>query len=599
MDERPIGRNVISRDRFSRLFSLGDRNDPASFAPGLIISDADPDFPVSIAPFHSSMVNTTIPSSLKVTTRGNLCFPFDSIDSWGASLGLVLPPSLVDSNSGEFGSGIELVPVNWNSLHHDQSLLSIGLQPSLIVLTDSLQLSNRPGLLEKALLTVRTNFPSSLIWTPGIGGPDNCALLSWLGVDIFDLARSHQSSSLGVLLSETGPRIPEQSTNENSSMDSQKEMWIRAISATRSAIRDGTLRNLAERQSTSSPRSVEHLRRHDNLSFEISKKLGLTSSSVDSGKKIRCHSFESRNDLTIRNWRDAISTSYQPPKRQRDVIVLLPCSAKKPYRLSQSHSRFRRAIGNSRAHEVMVTAPLGLVPRDLEDLWPAAHYDIPVTGDWDEDELSIIRSMLSRLIERVGYSTIVNHSGIELHLGDRDVIDTRMGESAGSSESLQRLQDAILTSFSDEDGGRTDFSVRREKIKSISRFQFGSDEWLDGCEIKGRPPIFTISKDGVQMSKWDPRRGRFLLSKSSLETMRELKILKSVEIHPGTEWVGDIFPSMVASYDRSILVGEEILVIQKGKLIGSARAIAPGWEWPKGPGKLAKSRHRLRSDRSN
>jgi len=240
----------------------------------------------------------------------------------------------------------------------------------------------------------------------------------------------------------------------------------------------------------------------------------------------------------------------------------------------------------------MVTAPLGLVPRDLEDLWPAAHYDIPVTGDWDNDELSIIRSMLSRLVERVGYSTIVNHSGIELLLADRLVIDTRVGGSAGSSESLERLQDAISSSFS-EDSGEIDFSVRQEKIKSISRFQFGSDEWLDGCEIRGRPPIFTITKDGVQMAKWDPRRGRFLLSKSSLETMRELKLLKSVEIHPGLDWVGDIFPSMIAHYDRSILVGDEILVIREGKLLGSARSVAPGWEWPLGPGKLAKSRHRL------
>jgi len=35
------------------------------------------------------------------------------------------------------------------------------------------------------------------------------------------------------------------------------------------------------------------------------------------------------------------------------------------------------------------------------------------------------------------------------------------------------------------------------------------------------------------------------------------------------------------------------LVTQEGILIGSARAIAPGWEWPSGPGRLAKARHRL------
>jgi len=50
---------------------------------------------------------------------------------------------------------------------------------------------------------------------------------------------------------------------------------------------------------------------------------------------------------------------------------------------------------------------------------------------------------------------------------------------------------------------------------------------------------------------------------------------------------------MIAHHDASILAGDEILVLQEGKLLGSARSIAPGWEWPLGPGKLAKSRHRL------
>tara|TARA_B000000475_G_scaffold261282_1_gene245779 strand:+ start:297 stop:1673 length:1377 start_codon:yes stop_codon:yes gene_type:complete len=457
---------------------------------------------------------------------------------------------------------------------------------------DAPQLSNNTGLIEKALLTIRTNFPSSLIWAPGISGPDNCALLSWMGVDVFDLARSRQASSLGVLLTESGPRLPEPSTMEDSSIDSQCKIWMNAISSTRSAIRAGSLRELAELQSKSSPRSVEHLRRHDQFSFEKSKKLGLTNSSVQFGTQLRCHSFESRNDVTIRLWRERISEKYEPPMRMRDVLVLLPCSAKKPYRLSKSHSRFRKSIGSRRVHEVMVTSPLGLVPRDLEDIWPAAHYDIPVTGDWDEDELSIIRQMLSRLVERVGYSSIINHSGIEIGLDEINEIDTRAGESAGSKDSLARLKDAISSSFENESGD-LDFSPREEKLRSISRFQLGSDEWLDGCQIRGRPPIFTISKEGEQMAKWDPRRGRFLFSKASLKNLWSLGILRKVELIPGIEWKGDIFPNMIEDYDPHILQSDELAVFQEGELLGSARAVAPGWEWPLGPGKLAKSRHRL------
>ena len=59
------------------------------------------------------------------------------------------------------------------------------------------------------------------------------------------------------------------------------------------------------------------------------------------------------------------------------------------------------------------------------------------------------------------------------------------------------------------------------------------------------------------------------------------------------KWIGDIFPSYIQSYDRTIESGDELLIIQNGSLLGTARAVAPAWEWPHGPGRLAKSRHRL------
>ena len=73
----------------------------------------------------------------------------------------------------------------------------------------------------------------------------------------------------------------------------------------------------------------------------------------------------------------------------------------------------------------MVTAPLGLVPRELEDFWPAAHYDIPVTGDWDVDELLVIREMVSEYARRNGFELIINHSGIEIEIPTIKILDTR------------------------------------------------------------------------------------------------------------------------------------------------------------------------------
>jgi len=87
--------------------------------------------------------------------------------------------------------------------------------------------------------------------------------------------------------------------------------------------------------------------------------------------------------------------------------------------------------------------------------------------------------------------------------------------------------------------------------------------------------------------------GRFSFSKSSLPMLDELGVLARVSLRNGIDWAGDIFSSNAESADCSIRSGDELLVFQGGKLIGSARAEAPGWEWPRGPGRLARARHRL------
>ena len=230
MSERPLARSVLVRQRLARVMQLGDRNSPMSWTPALVARAEDPEMPISLAPFSSSRESDNLPASITMSTRAKLCFPFDSDDTWSASEGLVLPPSLSESDSGEFSRGDQLLAVSWQSMHHDEMLNDSKLQPSVICLTDSVQLANNPGLLIEALYTLRTRFPNSLIWTPGIGGPDNCALLVWMGVDLFDLGRSSRASSMGTILSQEGPRIPEHTLSESHDMEAQIEAWKQALS---------------------------------------------------------------------------------------------------------------------------------------------------------------------------------------------------------------------------------------------------------------------------------------------------------------------------------------------------------------------------------
>ena len=594
MDERPLARSVVARHRFGRLFSLGDRNSPASWSPALILSSDDENLSFSLAPFEFSRDSSSLPAKLSIKTRTNLTLPFDGLDLWEATEGLVLPPSLVESNSGEFAVGGEILPISWQSLHHDLSLNNKDLVPSIIILTDAPQLANQKGLLSEALFILRTRFPSSLIWTPGIGGPDNCAILAWMGVDLFDLARSRHASSLGVILSENGPREVEESIDEDSSMSSQIIAWKNSLAATRSAIRQGNLRELVEKQAISSPRSVERLRIHDARMSSLDGSISGLSRVKGQFHELRCHSYSSRDDPLIQDWRQRVSLDHTPPEHQSKVLVLLPCSATKPYRLSASHKRFSRSITSNAVHEVIVTAPLGLVPRELEDIWPAGNYDIPVTGDWDSDELIVIRKMISEYTSRNNYLRIINHSGIEITSESLEIIDTRKGLTAGSTEALENLNQIIEQSVEDFNLINVKESKHRlGKLRALSRFQHGTDKWLDGTGIQGRPPIFTIRKEGTQLALWNPRLGRFSFTKACLPLLEESGEFPEAHLMPGFDWRGDLFSSNVIDFKGSIRIGDEILVYQDNLLIGSARAEAAGWEWPDGPSRLARAQHRL------
>ena len=90
-------------------------------------------------------------------------------------------------------------------------------------------------------------------------------------------------------------------------------------------------------------------------------------------------------------------------------LLLLPCSARKPYSLSKTHQKFRDATRGLSTHEVMVTSPRACSKRPRRSLL-AAHYDIPVTGEWSLDEVAKTQELLNSLIKNNSYEYIIDHS---------------------------------------------------------------------------------------------------------------------------------------------------------------------------------------------
>ena len=574
-----LGRTVLARQRMTRLWGLGDRLSPISMTPGLVISDDA--MSVLFAPFKIQN-DGGIPRAIKLISRAPFA-PWESQENGptlSASIGHVLPPSLDEADAGEVASKGEMISLSWQSLNHDDELLNPELSPHVVILSDALQLANRPGKLVQAIHVIKKRFPGSLLWTPGIGGPDNCAVLAWFGVDLFDTTRSIQAEAHGAVLTWNGPRI----ASEN---DSSNSHWETALTEVHSAIKDSRLRELAQSQSLNSPRLVEHLRHHDKI---ISESKGILNQVVAKGVSFRVHSLESHNDPIILDWVEFISNKYVAPNNLDDVLILLPCSARKPYSSSRSHKAFRRAINHSSAHEVMVTSPLGLVPRDLEEVWPAGHYDIPVTGDWTLDEQMRVTNMIDSLVKRNNYRVIINHSGIE-YTSDIPVIDTRNGRSATSYEALDLLGKAVADNMRTKK--RSGEQINLDNFRSVARFHHLNDEWLNKVQVRGRFPRWKILKDGEQIAMWAPERGSFSLAKSSIPILDACNSLKRIHLKHDTAWKGDVNLVNLESYDETILAGEDILVMQGSQCIGSAGASAPAWEWSMTPGRLAKMHQRL------
>ena len=587
-----LGRTVIHRYMYARSWALGDRKSPLATTPCLIGLEGDCETNAQITPFNAS-TNNEIPQTLTVTANLPLSPPnfAENSPNYETKIGHVLPPSLDEADAGEAAGHGGLLPISWQRLNHDSSLLNLATEPSIVVLVDAPQLASQQGKLVDALVTIKHRFPGSLIWTPGIGGPDNLAVLVWFGVDIFDLSRSRQCTASNVLLTSAGPRELVSSSGEEADLESQLIHWKLAINEVKARLADGTLRTLVEQQSLNSPSLVEHLRYHDKLTRENTN-IGI--SHVDKSTILHCNSHTSLSNPVVSKWVDFMIDEYQPPKGLDNVLMLLPCSARKPYRMSKSHRKFLDAIGHSAFHEVMVTSPLGLVPRDLEETWPASHYDIPVTGEWSLDEIERTSHMLKSLLERNNYHTVINHSSMSFDLPGINYFETRVGKSATSREALENLRTTVAeVSKQHVTRNRKHHKILLDNFASIARYKMENDLWLENVSIRGKPPFWRIELEGKQIALWSNDRRGFSLAKSSIPLISANSSLRQIHLNSQVSWKGDIFSNILESYDAGINSGDDLLVLQNGQPVGLARAVASGWEWSTTPGMLAKGHQRL------
>ena len=437
----------------------------------------------------------------------------------------------------------------------------------MVVVPNAYELRKDPRRIVDAVVRLREACGfGRLLCMLGIGEPSTVALLSYMGVDVFDDSLPRAAGLEHVLL------MPEAEVamGDGDVVGANIDYMVAELAKTRMFIEADRLRELADQRSFSSPSNVALLRLYDQNAYQYAEE---TCSTV--GCRFSCNSTQALRRPDLKRYRDRMG-SYRKPEHKR-ILLLLPCSAKKPYHISKTHRAFASAIHTAQhdtlVHEVIVTSPLGMVPRELDACYPANSYDIPVTGEWKCEEKAMIRKMVGDLIAQ-GYDKVICHLGEDYELveGLAEMECTVVGDPT-SPKSLENLDKALRAAAKGME--TVDYLVDRNNLaRGLLEFQFGrdiADLLMDGDTYAiGKFPYWKFIRevDGkkIQMGMMTPERGMVSLTLEGAEVLAKVGYA-TVEIMD-FELKGNLFAVGVVRADPRIRIGDEAVIVCNGEVRG-------------------------------
>ena len=403
----------------------------------------------------------------------------------------------------------------------------------------------------------------------GIGEPSTVALLAYMGVDVFDDSLPRAAGLEHVML------MPEAEVYmaEGDVVGANIGNMEAELGKVRMFVKADRLRELADQRSFSSPSNVALLRLYDQNAYAYAEE---TCSTV--GCRFSCNSTQALRRPDLKRYRDRMR-DYRKPEHKR-ILLLLPCSAKKPYHISKTHRAFASAIHTAQhdtlVHEVIVTSPLGMVPRELDACYPANSYDIPVTGEWKCEERAMIRQMVGDLIAQ-GYDKVICHLGEDYELveGLADMECTVVGDPT-SPKSLENLDKALRAAAKGME--TVDYLVDRNNLaRGLLEFQFGreiADLLMDeNTYAIGKFPYWKFIREDpedrkrkTQIGMMTPERGMVSLTLEGAEILAAAGYA-TVEIMD-FELKGNLFAVGVQKADPRIRIGDEAVIVCEGEVRG-------------------------------
>ena len=428
----------------------------------------------------------------------------------------------------------------------------------------------------------------------GVATPVNVATLVYAGVDGVDAKLAKVKGSQGMYLTSDGEafledldelpcacpacQAPREEFGQQDCIDHNVNALRAELRRVRERIRAGRLRDYIEGQA-----------RHDNWLTAAFREFDSQYSYLEArtpvirNTELAAATSDSLRRVEIQRFADRVTSRYT--NRFDNPLVLVPCSARKPYSDSQSHGQFHDVIA-FRGHTVSMTSPIGVVPQELELTYPAQHYDSVVTGRWSEDEKQFVVAVLRRYLDRNDYSRVIAH--VPEH-GYRDIVERVEADSSldfeytvdghpTATDSLGNLAAAL--------DGELKYSKREREhntVKAIADYQFGpdaGDQLFGEIDIRttGRYPKLQVrDRDGEQLATMVPQYGMLAMTLTGADHWVDSDApTKLVEIDGFVPHGSVLAPGVVDASD-DIRPGDEV-VIRGPKAFGIGRAEMSGPE---------------------
>jgi archaeosine synthase len=307
---------------------------------------------------------------------------------------------------------------------------------------------------------------------------------------------------------------------------------------------------------------------------------------------IICHGPLSYNRPDFQQFRQRTIKNFEP-EPWTSLIILLPCSAKKPYSESKTHKKFysilRKFPEFPSFQEFILTSPLGCIPRQLENVYPVNSYDISVTGKWDREEKIITSEMLIKLIEKYdqripiichlnkAYLGIVKRASLKLK---NEFVFSDITDKLTSIKSLQSLED-LIAEFKERFKPDINFlgddyysKTWIRKFRKILDYQFGKGIGISIIS-NGIKPVHIRYGDQVDLIdlETEEKLGVFKFSTgqiilTNLGFMRLLKsevsLTSNYIILDGEELQGNtLFRPGVRDYSLDLIPNNQVMILDK------------------------------------